>query len=388
MRAIAGPLLLLLMVLTAVVGVLLMWAVSVPLHILGAKAASRRWSYLVGGLWLGNAAGMLEALGTKIVVTGGNALDAAEESAIIICNHHTRIDWMFLWCLARRLGCLQTLKIVLKAPLKKAPFLGWAMQFMQYCFLERDWAVDAPYLTDQITHYSNNQSDTGRFHLLIFPEGTDLSTNNLRRSHDFSAKRGLATYEHVLHPRTKGFEHVIETAAGHVGSVWDCTMGYVYFAEGERPSEKSLFSGRLPREVHLRLRKYPLTAVTSHSSPPGVGGGRGDEGVGGAAGWLRARFAEKEALLSQFAKAGRFDDGDDVDVDDAEDNEDAEARRPSYALVFAFFFVMLVGLGLGLWYTWEVRLYLLAVAVVSGIATGLGGIDRWMIERASAAKEE
>ena len=38
----------------------------------------------------------------------------------------------------------------------------------------------------------------------VYIQGTDLSKNNLRRSHAFSEKKGLAQYNRVLHPRTTG----------------------------------------------------------------------------------------------------------------------------------------------------------------------------------------
>lgn len=50
------------------------------------------------------------------------------EVALIICNHRTRVDWMFLWVLCLRQGQLSGLKIVLKESLKGVPGFGWATQ--------------------------------------------------------------------------------------------------------------------------------------------------------------------------------------------------------------------------------------------------------------------
>lgn len=50
------------------------------------------------------------------------------EAALIISNHRTRVDWMFLWCLCLRQGQLSGLKIVLKESLKGIPGFGWATQ--------------------------------------------------------------------------------------------------------------------------------------------------------------------------------------------------------------------------------------------------------------------
>ena len=43
---------------------------------------------------------------------------------VILLNHRTRFDWMFLWCFMIRLGDLPRLKIILKSSLKKVPGLG------------------------------------------------------------------------------------------------------------------------------------------------------------------------------------------------------------------------------------------------------------------------
>ncbi len=65
------------------------------------------------------------------------------EAALIICNHRTRVDWMFLWVLCLRQGQLSGLKIVLKESLKGVPGFGWATQvrpatvtafFLSVCF--------------------------------------------------------------------------------------------------------------------------------------------------------------------------------------------------------------------------------------------------------------
>lgn len=57
------------------------------------------------------------------------------EAALIICNHRTRVDWMFLWVLCLRQGQLSGLKIVLKESLKGIPGFGWATQVNEICIL-------------------------------------------------------------------------------------------------------------------------------------------------------------------------------------------------------------------------------------------------------------
>ena len=54
--------------------------------------------------------------GIKIVITG----DEIPKSclSIIIANHRTRLDWVFIWCLLARYNMLEHHKIVLKSDIK------------------------------------------------------------------------------------------------------------------------------------------------------------------------------------------------------------------------------------------------------------------------------
>ena len=69
----------------------------------------------------------------QIKVTGDRV--AFGEPALVICNHRTRVDWVFLWCLCLRQGQLSGLKIVLKDSLKGIPGFGWAAQVKKYGLL-------------------------------------------------------------------------------------------------------------------------------------------------------------------------------------------------------------------------------------------------------------
>jgi lysocardiolipin and lysophospholipid acyltransferase len=84
--------------------------------------------------------------GMQVRVYGDAATKAQEramagEPALWLSNHRTRIDWMLLWSVALRSGALSSLRIVLKAPLRKVPIFGWAMQHFVFIFLVRPLAL-------------------------------------------------------------------------------------------------------------------------------------------------------------------------------------------------------------------------------------------------------
>ena len=75
------------------------------------------------------------------------------QPAMIICNHRTRIDWMFMWSLCLRLGILDSMKIVLKDSLKSIPGFGWAMQV--FCVHLYVYSYSYTYTCSTIHIYEN-----------------------------------------------------------------------------------------------------------------------------------------------------------------------------------------------------------------------------------------
>ena len=65
--------------------------------------------------------------------------------------------------------------------------------------------------------------------------------------------------------------------APKLDAVLDCTMGYVYYNQGERPSEKSLMSGRFPREVHIHMERHSIEEFNLPSDMREVAGEDGGE---------------------------------------------------------------------------------------------------------------
>lgn len=61
----------------------------------------------------------------KVVITGDGFIPG--ERSVIIMNHRTRLDWMFLWCCLLRYSYLRLEKICLKAALKGVPGFGEAL---------------------------------------------------------------------------------------------------------------------------------------------------------------------------------------------------------------------------------------------------------------------
>ncbi|XP_063160486.1 lysocardiolipin acyltransferase 1 isoform X3 [Candoia aspera] len=156
--------------------------------------------------WLTLPVALLEMVfGAKVVITGDGFIPG--ERSVIIMNHRTRMDWMFLWSCLLRCSYLRLEKICLKSSLKGIPGFGWAMQVAAFIFIQRKWEEDKHHFENMLDYFCDIHEP---LQLLIFPEGTDLTDETKARSDTFAEKNGLQKYEYVLHPRTTGFTFIVD----------------------------------------------------------------------------------------------------------------------------------------------------------------------------------
>ena len=214
-----------------------------------SRAAYRKVVDAVEWCWLTNAAALIELVAGVRILAMGDQLRSTDKRVLVICNHNCRLDWMFIWCLAARVGLLSTLKIALKDNLRKAPYFGWACQAFLFIFFSRkNREGDLDRLRATLHHCFGHGDDVA---LLIFPEGTDISPANQQRDADFARAKGLEQYKHTLHPRTAGFVEAVKAfGADRLDAVYNLTVRYenhptVAGSADPRPNEKSaLMAGR------------------------------------------------------------------------------------------------------------------------------------------------
>ncbi|KAI8833303.1 acyltransferase-domain-containing protein [Chytriomyces cf. hyalinus JEL632] len=138
------------------------------------------------------------------IIEMADASSSLSNRSLIIANHQTLLDWMFVWVAAWRMGRHGDLRIVLKDSLQRIPVFGWGMHFFSFIFVARNWAKDEQILMDRCTHLRHTSTSRGGYCLLLFPEGTIISPDTLAKSHAFSEKRGdLYRCGRVLVPRYK-----------------------------------------------------------------------------------------------------------------------------------------------------------------------------------------
>ncbi|CAG5027901.1 unnamed protein product [Parnassius apollo] len=241
------------------------------------------------------------------------------ENTIIVMNHRTRVDWNYVWIALyhatqetdsiRQTGLVNCndfkckdkndvfdliaggksrLKFVLKDEIKALPGMGWIMQLNFFLYVKRNWQEDQQNLSQFVDYYRNLHYKN---RIVLFPEGTDLSDDNKRRSHKFAEANKLQRYEFVLHPRTKGWVALCSRlrCAG-LTSVYDVTVAY----DNPANTELDLISGKIPEEVFFHLKRYSINDLPSDDEALKI--------------WLNDRWQEKEYSLRKFHSDGVFID--------------------------------------------------------------------------------
>lgn len=133
---------------------------------------SRKATAFFFGSWLALWPLLFEKINKTKVVFSGETVPAADERVLIIANHRTEVDWMYLWDLAMRKGRLGYIKYVLKSSLMKLPVFGWAFQILEFISVERNWERDEAPMRRMLSTFKNNHDPLW---LAIFPEGTDFT---------------------------------------------------------------------------------------------------------------------------------------------------------------------------------------------------------------------
>ncbi|KAF8405164.1 hypothetical protein HHK36_010063 [Tetracentron sinense] len=245
---------------------------------------SRKVTSFLFGAWLALWPFLFEKINKTKVVFSGETVPARER-VLLIANHRTEVDWMYLWDLALRKGCLGYIKYVLKSSLMKLPVFGWGFHILEFISVERRWEVDESTMRQMLSTFKDPQDPLW---LAVFPEGTDYTEQKCIRSQKFAAENGLPVLKNVLLPKTKGFCACMEVLRSSLDAVYDITIGYKHRC----PFFMDNVFGVDPSEVHIHVRRIPLSEIPT----------REDE----AAAWLMDRFHLKDQLLSDFSAQGHF----------------------------------------------------------------------------------
>jgi 1-acyl-sn-glycerol-3-phosphate acyltransferase len=220
--------------------------------------------------------------GVEVAITGDPL--PYRENAFVIANHQAMADIPSIIALARRSGRAGDLKWFVKDPIKYVPGIGWGMLFLDCIYVKRNWMADKSRV---LKTFESLRTHRTPFWLVSFLEGTRITPEKRARSQAFGERQKLPHLEHVMLPRTKGFEATMEGLGSHKQAVYDLTIGY----EGRPPGLSALLLGGVKR-IHVHARRYPVAELPKENKE------RAD--------WALARWVEKEERMARFYRDGHF----------------------------------------------------------------------------------
>ncbi|XP_047315800.1 probable 1-acyl-sn-glycerol-3-phosphate acyltransferase 5 isoform X2 [Impatiens glandulifera] len=277
---------------------------------------SRNGTCFLFGTWLALWPFLFEKINkTKVIFSGDDV--PSRERALLISNHRTEVDWMYIWDLALRKERLGYVKYILKNSLMKLPIFGWAFHILEFIPVARRWEVDETNMHQILSTFKDPRDSLW---LAVFPEGTDFTEQKCIRSQKYAAENGLPVFKNVLLPKTKGFLACLEELSFSLDAVYDLTIGY----KNRCPSFLDNAFGVEPAEVHIHVRRIPVNEIPISEDDTGS--------------WLVNTFSLKDRMLTDFYSQGYF-------------SHDAKEHHLSTATCLLNCLIVLVFTGIGTYFT-------------------------------------
>jgi len=171
LRILRGLVCLLVLLSTAFIMLVFFGFISSVIVRLFSVRYSRRATSFFFGAWLALWPFLFEKINkTKVVFSGDDV--PSRERILLIANHRTEVDWMYLWDLALRKGSIGYIKYILKSSLMRLPVFGWSFHILEFIPVERKWEADESIMRNMLSTFKDPQDPLW---LALFPEGTDFT---------------------------------------------------------------------------------------------------------------------------------------------------------------------------------------------------------------------
>ncbi|KAK6056999.1 Acyltransferase [Cooperia oncophora] len=223
------------------------------------------------------------------------------ESALVLANHQSDVDWVVAVMLAERQGQHGNsagFRVMVKHVIHFVPLFGWYTFQRGYIYVRRYGEfLSAPVLKQLAWLDSLNE----KFWLLIFPEGTRYSRKRKQKillSQEFCRRKGIPEFKNVLSPRVGGIFMALERLET-LDAIYDVTIGYgqtrLPKRHGLAPNMFEFCCGGLAgRTLSIHVKRYP--AKDMHKNRKEL-----QE-------WTLKAYREKDKLLDRFYETGEFPD--------------------------------------------------------------------------------
>lgn len=248
---------------------------------------NREWVYginqqIVRAWWIFCAWSLEKICGIEFILTGSSLPE--DENAIVIANHQCMSDILVILWFAWKKQSAQKLKWFAKEKLKWLPGIGWGLIFLDSLLIKRNWTSDKYFIERMFRRYREQKIP---FWIISFLEGTRATPKKLEMSKHYAKRKGIASTQYVLIPRTKGFFFTLDVLRGLYTAVYDITIAF----EKRSPTVLESFLTP-PKKIHLHVRRYPITEIPQDETNLNQ--------------WTYDLYQEKDALLRNFHNTGRF----------------------------------------------------------------------------------
>ena len=276
------------------------------------------------------------------VDSSGHLHSQLSPNSVMISNHQIYTDWLFLWFITYTSRLSDSVHIVLK-DMSNIPVLGAGMKNFNFLFLSRKWENDKVILTNQLlsldadarglgpangvkhvasANISDSTSEVNRwpegenpnkiwpYTIILYPEGTVPAIRTTGVSKRYIQKKNLPPLNHVLLPRVRGLFLSLRKLRNTVQVVYDITTGYSNLTEDQYGEDvftlkRFFLLGIGPSNIHYHLKGWNIADIPLGEETIDIDDAK-PEDLQKFEEWLIKIWCEKDALMDEFYKNGKF----------------------------------------------------------------------------------
>mmetsp|Transcript_26575 Transcript_26575/g.32229 ORF Transcript_26575/g.32229 Transcript_26575/m.32229 type:complete len:391 (+) Transcript_26575:288-1460(+) len=287
--------------------------------VLMVRPFSRRWYYTFVNIIMGTfymACFMVSEVGPgiKVHVTGDELVPG--ENVLLLSNHKSNVDYMYIWSLFARRdipncnASVGTFRAIAKRELRNLWIWSMGFKSMGFCFLSREWSTDEAHIVKWLGAI---KKDNLPCQIVLYPEGTRYTDAKKPNSDEYARRMGYRPYENeLLFPRTKGLVLLYREAREYIPCVLDMTVVYTKNDEilkGSLLGTKALWAVLMGNiiapgltDVHIHIHRHPIDQIPDESEK--------------LTRWCMDVWDDKDKLLSHLKQTGSFP-GSPIPVDEA-----------------------------------------------------------------------
>ena len=156
-------------------------------------------------------------------------------------------------------------------------------------FLKRNWVHDELLLKKRLNDMNNIKQYPQPYSIGIYPEGHRITNKRRILSHQYAKEKNLPILNHVLIPRTKGFNYILKHLPNTITCLYDFTIGYE--ENGLNLKDMFLRADFTCKKVYISIKRIPINLLNNIDDPSI---------------WLMNNFKKKDDILSYLLKHNKM----------------------------------------------------------------------------------